>query len=81
MPPGWRVTQRETELLHKLGVKHLLAGHWHSARVFEHDGITIHVAPSTSWLPLGGELGFAVHTLTADGAVQTEYVPLPKAGQ
>ncbi|HEX3718107.1 MAG TPA: metallophosphoesterase [Verrucomicrobiae bacterium] len=72
-------SQRETDLLHRLGVKHLLAGHWHTGRVFEHDGFTIHVAPSTSWLPFGGQLGFAVHTITANGDVHTEFVPLPNA--
>ena len=79
--PYWTVNapyaRRETELLHKLGVKHLLAGHWHNGRVFQHDGITLHVAPATSWLPLGGQLGFAMHTITADGDVRTEFVPLP----
>jgi 3',5'-cyclic AMP phosphodiesterase CpdA len=68
--------QREAELLHQLGVKHLLAGHWHVVRVFEEDGITIHVAPATSWLPLGGELGFEIHTVTKDGEVHSEFVPL-----
>lgn len=71
--------QREVDLLHRLGVKHLLAGHWHFARVFEEDGINIHVAPATSWLPFGGKLGFAIHTITANGDVQTEFVPLPNA--
>ncbi len=71
--------QREMDLLHKLGVKHLLAGHWHVGRVFEHDGITIHVAPATSWLPFGGQLGFALHTIKANGDVHTEFVPLPNA--
>jgi 3',5'-cyclic-AMP phosphodiesterase len=79
--PYWTVNApyaaRETELLHKLGIKHLLAGHWHNGRVFEQDAITIHVAPATSWLPLGGELGFAMHTITADGNVRTEFVALP----
>ena len=78
--PYWTVNdpyaQREADLLHKLGVKHLLAGHWHVARVFEKDGITIHVAPATSWLPLGGELGLEIHTVTKDGEVHSEFVPL-----
>lgn len=78
--PYWSVNpvyaQREAELLHKLGVKDLLAGHWHVARIFEKDGLTIHVAPATSWLPLGGRLGFAMHTITTKGDVQTEFVPL-----
>jgi 3',5'-cyclic AMP phosphodiesterase CpdA len=80
--PYWIVNspyaQREANLLHRLGVKHLLAGHWHNARVFEQDGITVHVAPAISWLPLGGELGFAIHTITTTGDVRTEFVPLPK---
>jgi 3',5'-cyclic AMP phosphodiesterase CpdA len=76
---GASYTARETDLLHRLGVKHLLAGHWHTGRVFEQDGITVHVAPATSWLPMGGQLGFAMHTVTADGNVRTEFVPLPNA--
>jgi hypothetical protein len=68
--------QHEVELLHGLGVKHLLTGHWHTGRVFNQDGITIHVAPATSWLPFGGQLGFAMHTITANGDVHTEFVPL-----
>jgi len=78
--PYWTVNEpyaeRETDLFHQLGVKHLLAGHWHNPRVFTRDGITIHVAPATSWLPLGGELGFAMHTITTDGDVHTEFIPL-----
>lgn len=81
--PYWTVNppyaEEETKLLHELGVKHLLAGHWHKADVFEKDGLTIHVGPSTSWLPLGGQLGFDMHTVTAAGDVRTEFVPLPKA--
>jgi 3',5'-cyclic AMP phosphodiesterase CpdA len=76
---GASYVQREMDLLHKLGVKHLLAGHWHNGRVFETNGITIHVAPATSWLPMGGQLGFAMHTITPEGNVSTEFVPLPNA--
>jgi 3',5'-cyclic AMP phosphodiesterase CpdA len=78
--PYWVVNapygQREAELLRGLGVKHLLAGHWHTGRVFNEDGITVHIAPATSWLPFGGHLGFAMHTITANGDVGTEFVPL-----
>ncbi|HEX4263543.1 MAG TPA: metallophosphoesterase [Verrucomicrobiae bacterium] len=81
--PYWTVNapyaKEETDLFHKLGVKDLLAGHWHNGRVFEQDGITVHVAPATSWLPLGGQLGFAVHTISAAGNVHTEFVGLPDA--
>jgi 3',5'-cyclic AMP phosphodiesterase CpdA len=81
--PYWTIdapyAQRETDLFHKLGIKHLLAGHWHIGHVFQQDGITIHVAPATSWLPLGGQLGFAMHTVTPDGGMRTEFVPLPNA--
>jgi 3',5'-cyclic AMP phosphodiesterase CpdA len=81
--PYWTVNEPyarlESDLLHKLGVKDLLAGHWHNGRVFEQDGITIHVAPATSWLPLGGQLGFAMQTITPQGDVRTEFVPLEKA--
>jgi 3',5'-cyclic AMP phosphodiesterase CpdA len=78
--PYWTINppyaRREAALLHRLGVKHLLAGHWHIGRVFERDGFTIHIAPATSWLPLGGKLGFALHTITPNGDVQTEFVSL-----
>jgi Icc protein len=80
--PYWTINapyaQREADLLHRLGVKHLLAGHWHIGRVFKKNGFTIHIAPATSWLPLGGQLGFAMHTITPDGDVQTEFVSLPE---
>ncbi|HEV2318980.1 MAG TPA: metallophosphoesterase [Verrucomicrobiae bacterium] len=78
--PYWVVNppyaQREADLLRRLGVKHLLAGHWHTGRVFSENGITIHVAPASSWLPFGGQLGFAIHTITANGDVHTQFVPL-----
>jgi len=67
---------RELDLLHLLGIRHMLVGHWHNGRVFEREGIVWHVAPATSWLPWGGDLGFAMHTITSDGDVRTEFVPL-----
>lgn len=78
--PYWTVNppyaQREADILRDLGVKHLLAGHWHIERVFETNGITIHVAPATSWLPFGGQLGIEIHTVTAQGDVESEFGPL-----
>lgn len=78
--PYWVVDDpyrsREMDILHKLGVRHMLVGHWHNGRVFNREGITWHVAPATSWLPWGGELGFAIHTISRDGDVRTEFVPL-----
>ncbi|HXT13934.1 MAG TPA: Ig-like domain-containing protein [Candidatus Angelobacter sp.] len=78
--PYWTVNppydQSESNLLASLGIKHLLAGHWHNGRVFTKNGLTIHVAPATSWLPNGGQLGFAMHTITADGNLSTTFVPL-----
>jgi 3',5'-cyclic AMP phosphodiesterase CpdA len=78
--PYWVVSEpyrsMEMDLLHKLGIKHMLVGHWHNGRVFEQGGVTWHVAPATSWLPWGGELGFAMHTITPDGNVTTELVNL-----
>ncbi len=70
---------KEMKLLHNLGIKHMLVGHWHNGRVFEKEGITWHVAPATSWLPWGGELGFAMHDISANGEVHTEFVSLPGA--
>jgi hypothetical protein len=64
-------------LLHKLGIRHMLVGHWHVGSVFERDGITWHVAPSTGRiLPWSGQLGFAMHTISRDGDVRTEFVAL-----
>jgi 3',5'-cyclic AMP phosphodiesterase CpdA len=78
--PYWVVNDpyrsREMDMLHRLGIKHMLVGHWHYGRVFAADGITWHVAPATSWLPWGGELGFAMHTISPDGKVSTEFVSL-----
>jgi 3',5'-cyclic-AMP phosphodiesterase len=81
--PYWVINEpyrsKEMKALRQLGVKHMLVGHWHNGRVFEREGITWHVAPSTAWLPWGGELGFAVHTISADGNVRTQFENLPGA--
>ncbi len=81
--PYWVINDpyrsKEMKLLHQLGIKHMLVGHWHNGRVFDREGITWHVAPSTSWLPWGGELGFAMQTISPDGDVHTEFVALPGA--
>src|SRR6266571_6326378 len=81
--PYWIISEpyrsREMKALRELGIKHMLVGHWHNGRVFEREGITWHVAPATSWLPWGGELGFAMHTIGANGDVRTEFVGLPGA--
>jgi len=78
--PYWVISEpyrsREMNVLRKLGIKHMLVGHWHNGRVFEREGITWHVAPATSWLPWGGKLGFAVHHINLHGDVQTEFVSL-----
>ena len=81
--PYWVVSEpyrsREMTILRKLGIRDMLVGHWHNARVFQQDGITWHVAPATSWLPWGGELGFAMHRIDTNGKVHTEFVSLPGA--
>jgi 3',5'-cyclic-AMP phosphodiesterase len=81
--PYWVVSEpyrsKEMKALRQLGIKHMLVGHWHNGRVFEREGITWHVAPATSWLPWGGDLGFAVHTISPNGNVRTEFVDLPGA--
>lgn len=81
--PYWAMSDpyrsHELKILHQLGIRDVLVGHWHNGRVFEKEGITWHVAPSTAWLPWGGELGFAVHTISENGAVRTEFVALPGA--
>ena len=81
--PYWVVNEpyrsQEMELLRGMGIKHMLVGHWHYGREFQAEGIRWHVAPATSWLPWGGQLGFAVHRIGADGEVKTEFVSLPGA--
>ncbi|HZS26066.1 MAG TPA: metallophosphoesterase [Candidatus Angelobacter sp.] len=79
--PYWTINEpyrsQELQLLHKLGIKDMLVGHWHVGTVFHQDGITWHVAPSTGrLLPWSGKLGFAMHTISPDGDVRTEFVPL-----
>jgi 3',5'-cyclic AMP phosphodiesterase CpdA len=79
--PYWVVNEpyrsRELNLLHRLGVRHMLVGHWHVGNIFERDGITWHVAPSTSrLLPWSSPLGFAMHTISANGDVRTEFVSI-----
>jgi DNA repair exonuclease SbcCD nuclease subunit len=79
--PYWvlseRYSSRELRMLHELGIKHMLVGHWHNGRSFDYDGITWHVGPATSWLPWGGRLGFAIHTIDHNGNIRTEFVDLP----
>lgn len=81
--PYWVISEpyrsKEMKSLRQLGIKDMLVGHWHNGRVFEREGIAWHVAPSTAWLPWGGELGFAVHTISPDGKVRTEFEDLPGA--
>ena len=81
--PYWVISDpyrsKELKILHQLGIKDMLVGHWHNERVFEKEGIRWHEAPSTAWLPWGGRLGFAVHTISADGDVRTEFVELEGA--
>ena len=78
--PYWTVNseykRREEDILKRLGVHDVLAGHWHDARVFDAAGLRWHVAPATSWSPFGGKLGFAMYTIMPDGKVNTEFVYL-----
>jgi hypothetical protein len=79
--PYWVISEpyrsRELTLLHRLGVRHMLVGHWHVGNIFERDGITWHVAPSTSrLLPWSTPLGFAMHTISPNGDVKTEFVSI-----
>lgn len=81
--PYWVISDpyrsKELKILHQLGIKDMLVGHWHNERVFEKERIRWHEAPSTAWLPWGGRLGFTVHTISADGDVRTEFVELEGA--
>jgi 3',5'-cyclic AMP phosphodiesterase CpdA len=79
--PYWVVPEpyrsREIAALHRLGIRHMLVGHWHIGTIFERDGITWHVAPTTSrLLPWSSPLGFAMHTIYPNGDVKTEFVQL-----
>ncbi len=74
VPEPWR--SREIDAFKRLGIRDVLVGHWHDGRVFKADAITWHVAPSTSWSPFGGKLGFAMHTVSGNGDVNTEFVYL-----
>lgn len=81
--PYWVISDpyrsKELKILHQLGIKDMLVGHWHNERVFEKEGIRWHEAPSTAWLPWGGKLGFTVHTISANGDLRTEFVELEGA--
>jgi DNA repair exonuclease SbcCD nuclease subunit len=81
--PYWIISEpfrsREMAALQKIGVKHMLVGHWHHFMVFSSDGITWHEGAATSWLPQGGQLGFAVHTISSSGDVSSHFVLLPGA--
>lgn len=82
--PYWVINEpyrsRELHLLHQIGVKNMLVGHWHVGTVFQGEGITWRVAPSTSRpLPWSQGLGFAMHTISSDGGVKTEFVWLGSA--
>jgi 3',5'-cyclic-AMP phosphodiesterase len=81
--PYWVINDpyrsKELEILHSLRIKHMFVGHWHNGRVFNKEGIAWHVSPSTAWLPWGGKLGFAVHRISSNGDVHTEFVDLPGA--
>jgi len=81
--PYWIVSDpfrsKEMALLEKMGVKNMLVGHWHNFRIFSAGGLTWHVGAATSWLPLGGRLGFEVHKISASGSISTEFVALPGA--
>ena len=81
--PYWVINEpyrsKELALFAKMGVKHMLVGHWHNFRVFSNSGITFHVGAATSYLPVGGTLGFVVHTISPSGGVTSHIVPLPGA--
>jgi hypothetical protein len=78
--PYWTVPEpyrsQEIALLKKLGIHDMLVGHWHHRDEFEHAGIEWHVGAPTSWLTWGGQLGFDIHTITPDGKLTSEFIPL-----
>jgi 3',5'-cyclic AMP phosphodiesterase CpdA len=82
--PYWVVSEpyrsREMQALKQLGIKDMLVGHWHNGRVFDGEGIKWHVAPATSWLPWGGELGFATHRIDSTGRCAHELCAVAGGG-
>lgn len=78
--PYWFIPEadrgREVELLKRLGIHHMLVGHWHHRDEFEYGEITWHVGTATSWLTFGGELGFDIHTISPNGDVHSEFISL-----
>jgi 3',5'-cyclic AMP phosphodiesterase CpdA len=74
IPEGDR--QRECELLKRLGIRDMLVGHWHHHDEFDYCGIRWHVASATSWLTWGGELGFDIFTITPNGDLKDEFIPI-----
>lgn len=78
--PYWTVNgqwrSREDAAFKKLGIRNVLVGHWHHGVVFDAEGFTWRVAPATSWLPMGGKLGFAIHSVSREGKISTQFVYL-----
>lgn len=78
--PYWTVPEpyrsQEVELLKKLGIHDMLVGHWHHRDEYEYGGIKWHVAAATSWLTWDGQLGFDIHTISPNGKIQSEFIPL-----
>ena len=78
--PYWTTQEpyrsREIDLLHRAGVRDMLSGHLHHEAIYKADGFTIHLAPAIGYPIGGGEVGFALHTITRDGDVHTEFVDL-----
>ena len=63
-------------MLHRAGVRDILAGHLHHEAIYKASGFTIHLAPAIGYPIGGGEVGFAVHTISPSGDVKTEFVNL-----
>lgn len=67
---------RVADMLHRMGVRDLLAGHLHHEAIYKASGFTIHLAPAIGYPIGGGDVGFAIHTISRDGEVHTEFVDL-----
>jgi 3',5'-cyclic AMP phosphodiesterase CpdA len=70
----WR--SQEIGVLHELGIRHVLAGHWHKSAAVEEDGISEHVAPSIGFAGSGVPIGFELHIVGSDGSLKSEVVAL-----
>ena len=78
--PYWTTQEpyrsHEADLLHRMGVRDILAGHLHHAAIYKADGFTLRLAPAIGYPIGGGDVGFAIHTIKPNGDIDTQFVDL-----